>query len=156
MNGVSDTGGGGVGVGAILYLDAPVYIWGVQGQTAYLTGVGRLAGGARGHTRQPAAPGIHPFETVCLPLSHSGNPGVDGVSHRGCELRNVSLRLRNVSLRLRNVSLRLENVSDLTGGVNCSCCATAYWCCGESRFCLPIPLCEIHTIYVWRILQGGL
>jgi CRP-like cAMP-binding protein len=26
-----------------------------------------------------------PFDTGCLPLSHSGNPGVNGVSHReGC------------------------------------------------------------------------
>ena len=25
----------------------------------------------------------HPFETVCLPLSYSGNPGVNGVSDRG-------------------------------------------------------------------------
>jgi len=26
----------------------------------------------------------HPFRTVGLPLSDSGNPGVNGVSHRGC------------------------------------------------------------------------
>ena len=25
----------------------------------------------------------HPFDTGCLPLSYSGNPGVNGVSHRG-------------------------------------------------------------------------
>jgi hypothetical protein len=25
----------------------------------------------------------HPFKTVCLPLSYSGNPGVNGESYRG-------------------------------------------------------------------------
>jgi hypothetical protein len=25
----------------------------------------------------------HPFDSGCLPLSHSGDPGVNGVSHRG-------------------------------------------------------------------------
>ena len=25
----------------------------------------------------------HPFKTVCLPLSYSGNPGVNILSHRG-------------------------------------------------------------------------
>jgi hypothetical protein len=46
---------------------------------------------------------------VHYPGVRSGNPGVNGVSHRG--LRNVSFRLRNVSFRLRNASFRLRNVS---------------------------------------------
>ena len=28
----------------------------------------------------------HPFNPVCLPLGYSGNPGVNGVSHRGGRL----------------------------------------------------------------------
>jgi hypothetical protein len=34
---------------------------------------------------QWSSPHSHPFETACLPLGYSGNPGVNGVSDReGC------------------------------------------------------------------------
>ena len=33
--------------------------------------------------RASIPPICDPFDTVYSPLSHSGNPGVDGVSHRG-------------------------------------------------------------------------
>jgi hypothetical protein len=31
----------------------------------------------------------HPFETACLPLKHSSNPGVHGMSERGALRRSV-------------------------------------------------------------------
>jgi hypothetical protein len=59
---------------------------GCAGRPAAAAGTPLAPGGGRGLQPQlglPSAPLPRPVGTGCLPLSCSGNPGVNGVSHRG-------------------------------------------------------------------------
>jgi len=74
------------GGGAIVYLDAPVYMYGAS---RYIMAYRAVRGGEGG---VPALSGGHPFKNVCLFLDYSGNPGVNGVSYRGVPARPASLQ----------------------------------------------------------------
>ena len=52
-----------------------------------------------------------PFDTVCLPLSYSGNPGVNGVSHRGVHGK----RLPAVGVAREELEGRMKQVRHVAG-----------------------------------------
>ena len=66
----------------------------------------------------------HPFNSACSPLNHGGNPGVNGVSHRG-----VTLRPRRGVGRPRGRGAR--------GGLRWTCC--------PGTAAVPAP-CQIITV----------
>ena len=49
--------------------------------------------------QQAFPPACYPFETGCLPLSCSGNPGVNDGSHRGANWKRLGQRAATTSSR---------------------------------------------------------
>jgi hypothetical protein len=86
-----------------MYLDAPVYIGGVQVHMACLTGRGE------------------PIDTGCVPLSYSGNPGVNGVSHRGANSNpSIPCRLFTPELQRQSTGRRISQEGGW-GGDHATC-----------------------------------
>jgi hypothetical protein len=127
----------------------PELQWQPRGQRRILQGVStanacgrqrpsllRVQGGYRGGVPAPSRPGDfgagrgaaagsgagNPFNTGCLPLSYSGNPGVTGVSHKGVNWVQLeedgSLRL--ICAGLDGEELRESSQAGLAGGAGCT------------------------------------
>jgi hypothetical protein len=104
-----------------MYLDAPVYIYGAS---RYIWRV--LRGGG------------NPFKTVCLPLSYSGNPGVNAEVDRGsCQVHHT----------------RVHELVNYPGYVDCSifvrlaAMAAAVFCAEAS-----LALLLISLLCLWLVL----
>ena len=87
-----------------------------------------------------------PFDTGCSPLSYSGDPGVNGVSHReGC-LETLGVCTGCAQLCPRHRGWFALGYSTLR-----LCCSTQYTVHSTLRRCCSTqyaPTCKIHAVYI--------